>query len=86
MGSSGGLEVAPAPIAPAKRAPRAASRHFITLHQIKSNKLITNDCGHASSKYRINIIDLILSMLSEKLVNAGAKITAMFSKATPTIG
>lgn len=86
MGFSGGLEVAPTPVAPAKQAPRAASRHFITLHQIKSNKLITNDCGHASSKYRINIIDLILSMLSEKLINAEAKITALFSRATATIG
>lgn len=75
MGPSGGLKVAPTPVAPAKQAPRAAWRHFITLHQIKSNKLITNDCGHASSKYRINIIDLILSMLSEKLINAGAKIS-----------
>lgn len=75
---SGDLEVAPTPVAPAKQAPRAASRHFITLHQIKSNKLITNDCGHASSKYRINIIDLILSMLSEKLINARAKIKACF--------
>lgn len=61
-----GLDVAPTWVAPAKWAPRSASRHFITLHQIKSNKLITNDRGHASSKYRINIIDLILSMLSEK--------------------
>lgn len=84
--SVGFLEVAPTPVAPAKQAPRAAPRHFITLHQIKSNKLITNDCGHASSKYRINIIDLILSMLSEKLINAGAKITALFSRATATIG
>lgn len=86
MGFSGGLEVAPTPVVPAKQAPRAASNYFITLHQIKSNKLITNDCGHASSKYRINIIDLILSMLSEKLINAGAKITALFSRATATIG
>lgn len=78
--------MAPTTVATAKQALGAASRHFITLHQIKSNKLITNDCGHASSKYRINIIDLILSMLSEKLINAGAKITALFSRATPTIG
>lgn len=84
--SVGALDVAPTPVAPAKQTPRAASSHFITLHQIKSNKLITNDCGHASSKYRINIIDLILSMLSEKLINAGAKITALFSRATATIG
>lgn len=82
----GAIYGAPTPVAPAKQAPRAASRHFITLHQIKSNKLITNDCGHASSKYRINIIDLILSMLSEKLINAGAKITALFSRAAATIG
>ncbi len=86
MGFSRGLEVAPTPVAPAKQTPRAASSHFITLHQIKSNKLITNDCGHASSKYRINIIDLILSMLSEKRINAGARITALFSRATATIG
>lgn len=86
MGLSGALEVAPTPVAPAKQTPRAASRHFITLHQIKSNKLITNDCGHASSKYRINIIDLILSMLSEKLINAGAKITALSSRAAATTG
>lgn len=82
--SVGALDVAPTPVAPAKRAPRAASSHFITLHQIKSNKLITNDCGHASSKYGINIIDLILSMLSEKLINAWDKITAPFSRATAT--
>lgn len=86
MGFSEGLEVAPTPVAPAKQAPRAASSHFITLHQIKSNKLITNDGGHASSKYRINIIDLILSVLREKLINAGAKITVLFSRATATIG
>lgn len=54
MGFNEGLEVAPTPVAPAKQAPRAASSHFITLHQIKSNKLITNGGGHASSKYRIN--------------------------------
>lgn len=84
--SPGALDVAPTPVAPAKQTPRAASSHFITLHQIKSNKLITNDCGHASSKYRINIIDLILSMLSEKLINAGARITALFSRARATIG
>lgn len=60
------LEVAPTPVAPAKRAPRTAPRHLITLHQIKSNKLITNNCRHASNKYWISIIDLILSVLSEK--------------------
>lgn len=91
LGQSDGLHrgpwmMAPTPVAPAKQTPRAASSHFITLHQIKSNKLITNDCGHASSKYRINIIDLILSMLSEKLINAGARITALFSRARATIG
>lgn len=63
---SGDLEVAPTVVGPAKQTPRTARRHFITLHQIKSNKLITNNCVHASNKYRINIIDLILSMLSEK--------------------
>lgn len=68
------------------RLPRATSSHFITLHQIKSNKLITNGGGHASSKYRINIIDLILSMLSEILINAGAKIAVLFSRSTATIG
>lgn len=86
MGFSEGLEVAPTPVAPAKPTPRATSSHFITLHQIKSNKLITNGGGHASSKYRINIIDLILSMLSEILISAGAKIAALFSRSTVTIG
>lgn len=62
----GALEGAPDPVSPAKQAPTASSRHFIALHQIKSNKLITNNSGHARGKYRINIIDLILSMLSEK--------------------
>lgn len=88
-GQSDGLQWGPGSVAHPGRfsqaGSQAASRHFITLHQIKSNKLITNDCGHASSKYRINIIDLILSMLSEKLVNAWAKITAPFPRATATI-
>lgn len=86
MGFNEELDVAPTPVAPAKQAPRAASSHFITLHQIKSNKLITNGSGHASSKYRINIIDLILSVLSEKHINAEANIKVLFSKATVTIG
>lgn len=86
MGFNEELDVAPTPVAPAKQAPRAASSHFITLHQIKSNKLITNGSGHASSKYRINIIDLILSVLNEKRINAQANIKVLFSRATLTIG
>lgn len=85
MGFNEELNVAPTPDAPAKQAPRAASSHFITLHQIKSNKLITNGNGHASSKYRINIIDLILSVLSEKRINAEANIKVLFFRATVTI-
>lgn len=86
VGFSAGLEVAPVPVAAAKLAPRAASSNFITLHQIKSNKLITNDGMHASSKYRINITDLIPSVLSEKRMNAGAKIKVLCSGSTATIG
>lgn len=86
MGFNEELDVAPTPVTLAKPAPRAVSSHFITLHQIKSNKLITNGSGHASSKYRINIIDLILSVLSEKRINAEANIKVLFSRATVTIG
>lgn len=39
---------------------------LITLPHIKSYKLITNDWGHARNKYKINIIDLILSALKWK--------------------
>lgn len=86
MGFNEELDVAPTPVTAAKQAPRAASSHFITLHQIKSNKLITNGSDHASSKYRINIIDLILSVVSEKHINAEANIKVLFSRATVTIG
>lgn len=40
---------------------------LITLPHIKSYKLITNDWGHARNKYRINIIDLILSAVKWKI-------------------
>lgn len=39
---------------------------LITLPHIKSYKLITNDWGHTRNKYKINIIDLILSEREER--------------------
>ncbi len=39
---------------------------LITLPHIKSYKLITNDWGHVRNKYKINIINLILSEREER--------------------